>query len=48
MEYTVRTWLLLSFFLFLPIVIGSAILVAKKTRLQDYFAEEDEEQDNNE
>ncbi|KAM6431842.1 disintegrin and metalloproteinase domain-containing protein 32-like isoform 2-T2 [Liasis olivaceus] len=42
MEDKMRTWILLSIFLFLPIIIGSTILAVKWKRINKYCLEDDE------
>ncbi|XP_053253227.1 disintegrin and metalloproteinase domain-containing protein 2-like isoform X4 [Podarcis raffonei] len=39
-EDNMRTWVLLSIFLFLPIVVGSAVLIVKWARISNYFIED--------
>ncbi|XP_061448345.1 disintegrin and metalloproteinase domain-containing protein 32-like [Rhineura floridana] len=47
-EDNLRTWILLSIFLFLPMVVGSAILIGKWARINKYFIDDDESLDDSE
>ncbi|XP_062995543.1 disintegrin and metalloproteinase domain-containing protein 2-like [Elgaria multicarinata webbii] len=47
-EESMRTWILLSIFLFLPVAIGSAVLAVKRKRISKYCAEEQDSQDDTE